>query len=374
MTMRESDEILAMVLDSADSFLAERHDKSRLRIGEITPELAVDSANWEQMAELGWLGIGLPEALGGAGLNVYCSAALCERFGRALLPEPFIASALMPAFLLAALPPSPECDRLATNLVDGEMALAIAWQESAGQLGIEEIETSLESGKLNGHKLFVPASLPEMICLVCAVEAGEPLLVSVAMDSPGITMTAMQMGDGSRMVDMVLDDVVPGAVIARGEVVRGALEVALYQAQLALAAQLAGLADGALSLSLEYLRTRVQFGQPIGTFQALQHRAVDLYTRVELAKATWRRAAALYQQAPQGAEAYAAISAAKAISIRAARDTAIAGVQFFGAMGFTEEADIGLYLRTALHWSSWLGNETVHRRNFQKYVYSVEAA
>ena len=361
----DADNILTMMLDSADCFLAERHDLARLRIGEIPSEAAVDARVWRQMVELGWIGLGLPEALGGAGLDLSFSAALCERLGRALLPEPFIACALLPGALLSACPPGEDRAQMAAALASGDRTFTLAWQESPGQIACESIATRLEDGRINGRKLFVPLTLPDTSWLVSAMEIGEPVIVAVAADAPGVTTKGRRMGDGGRTVDLVMDGTPAGAVLARGEAAIQALDEALCRARVALSAQLSGLAKGALELSLDYLRTRAQFGHQIGTFQALQHRAVDLYLGVELAKASWRTAARLQEQASGEAETIAAVSAAKAVASNAARDTCSAGVQFFGAMGFTEEADIGLYLRTALHWASWLGGETAHRERFR---------
>jgi alkylation response protein AidB-like acyl-CoA dehydrogenase len=373
--MNGGDEILAMLLDSAGSFLDERHDLARLRISDQLLGSAVDPIVWRQMAELGWLGLGLPEELGGTGLGLACAAALCEHFGRALLPEPFIASALMPGALLAACPASEGRDALAVALSSGTAVLTVAWQERIGQIDVSHFETAVRQQRLSGTKLFVPASLPDMSCLAIAVEAGEPVLVVVPIESPGVGVSARRMGDGGMSATLSFDEAaLAGPILARGVRASAALATALDQAQIALAAQLAGLADGALALSLDYLRTRVQFGRSIGTFQALQHRAVDLYAKVEMAKAGWRRAEVLHRSNPTAPATVAAISAAKAMSIRAARDTATAGIQFFGAMGFTEEADIGLYLRSALHWSSWLGNETAHRRRFHENTVGQAAA
>ena len=371
----EADDILAMILDSADAFLGERHGLSRLRIGAVPPESAVDTAIWRQMTELGWLGLGIAEAQGGAGLDLPCSGALCEHFGRALLPEPFIASALLPGALLTACPGSEERDRLLAALASGETSFTLAWQERAGQRGGDGSDTVLAHGAVTGRKLFVPLSLPDTMCLlVVAVEAGKLVIVTVPAGVPGVSARGYRMGDGGRMADLALDQAVAGAVLARGAQAESALDAALATATVALSAQLAGLAEGALALTLDYVRTRAQFGQPIGTFQAVQHRLVDLYLAVELAKASWRSAARLQERAPGTPATRAAISAAKAVANKAARDTANAGVQLFGAMGFTEEADIGLYLRTALHWASWLGGDSAHRRDFHAATQMRDAA
>jgi alkylation response protein AidB-like acyl-CoA dehydrogenase len=365
MITSESDEMLQMLLDSADAFLVDRHKIGRLRIGADPVDTIVDPAIWQQMAELGWLGLGLPESMGGAGLPFACAAALCERLGRSLFPEPLIAAGLMPGALLAACPVSPKRDELAAGLVSGATAQTVAWQEAPDRFPSDDYDTILSDSALTGRKMFVPLSLPQTTLLTVAREAGEPVLAAVPAESAGIEMRSFRMGDGSRSAELTLQQVlVTDPILVRGPTVSVALNEALNLGTLALAAQLSGLAEGALALSLDYLKTRNQFGKAIGAFQALQHRAVDLYLLVELAKASWRHAVQLNENLPGDQVTIAAISAAKITAIRAARATSQAGVQFFGAMGFTEEADIGLYLRSALQWGAWLGSESAHRRRF----------
>jgi alkylation response protein AidB-like acyl-CoA dehydrogenase len=361
----EASEMLEMLLDSADAFLKEEHSLDRLRIARQMSDTVVDRAMWSKMAQLGWLGMNLPEAMGGLGLHFECSASLCEKFGRTLLPEPYIGSAIIPATFLAHCPESEARDTLATGLIGGEAVLSIAWQEQAGIIAPGRIDTRLKDGVLNGSKLFAPLSLDGMTLLVLAQEAGEPVIVTVAADAEGIDRTFHRLGDGSRSADLQFRGVpIEGAPLVRGESALAALAAAIDAGTVAVAAQLTGLAKGALELSLDHLKTRNQFGKPIGSFQALQHDAVDLYLLVELAGSSWRRAVRLLDEEPGTANCRAAISAAKTAGNRAAQSSGRKGVQIFGAMGFTDEADIALYLRASLHLAGYLGTEIAHNRRF----------
>jgi alkylation response protein AidB-like acyl-CoA dehydrogenase len=375
MPANESDEVMQMLMDSADAFLADRHQLKRLRIGNSTPASAVDLSVWQTMVELGWLGLRVPEELSGAGLELRYTAALCEAFGMALLPEPFIAYGVMPAGFLAHCPAGAIRNQMLADFLSGQSRFSLAWQEAPGQLAPWPIVARRDaSGRLSGSKIFVPCSLPRTSFLVSVVDGDTPAVLALPADAEGLQIEPFRMGDGSLAGKLSLDGVVWKAeALVRGDAAVAALQAALDEATIALAAQLAGLAEGALALSLNYLKTRTQFGRPIGSFQALQHRAVDLYLAVELAKAAWRNAARLQGAEPGARATRMAISAAKATSAKAALNMGREGVQFFGAMGFTEEADIGLYLRSALQWSAWLGGEAAHGRNYFADLNSMAA-
>jgi alkylation response protein AidB-like acyl-CoA dehydrogenase len=376
MLVNEADEMMQMLVDSAASFLADKHERKRLRIGNLAPRSAVDTAVWQAIIDLGWLGLRVPESLDGAGLDFGYTAGLCETFGNALLPEPFIAYAVMPAGFLARCPDGDAKTRAVADFLSGHIRFSLAWQEEPGQLAPLSLTARRDaSGKLSGTKLFVPCSLPGTNYLVSVIDGATPAVLLLPSDTPGLKIEPFRLGDGSMAGTLSLDGLIcKAAPLASGDAAVAALQAALDEATIAIAAQLAGLAEGALALSVDYLKTRTQFGRLIGSFQALQHRATDLYLAVELAKATWRRAARLYDTQPGTDLTQMAISAAKVTSAKAARKVTKEGVQLFGAMGFTEEADIGLYLRSALQWSAWLGGEAAHGRRYLNNLLDRRAA
>jgi alkylation response protein AidB-like acyl-CoA dehydrogenase len=186
--------------------------------------------------------------------------------------------------------------------------------------------------------------------------------VAVAANADGVEIKDQAAGSGTvsevrfdRAPLMCAEPLLDGAAAAT------ALTRALDAGRVGLSAQLAGLAAGMLERTLAHVTRRVQFGRPIGSFQVIQHRCVDLYTAMRLADATWRDALRVYES---GDDTRIAISAAKARCADTAQRIGREAVQMHGAMGFTEDADIGPYLRAALYAYSWLGSPLLHRRRF----------
>jgi alkylation response protein AidB-like acyl-CoA dehydrogenase len=369
-----SDDTWPLLKDSAQSYLASRHDRKRLR-GRVSTGGGAQASIWRDMAELGWLTLTLPEVLGGSGLSLGSAASLCELLGAELVPEPIIACGIMPAALLAACQASETRQRLAQQLSAGAPSMTIAWQETVGQLHPDMLRTRLDSnGRLTGTKVFVPMPFDDATFIVHASSDQGPVLVAVGSDAPGISVYRRPTGDGTFTATLTFNgSPIDDEPLVEGESAGLALRQALDSGTIGLAAALAGLASGALDLTLQHMRTRVQFGRPIGEFQALQHRAVDLYIAVQLAKASWRAAAEGPSRRSSYRDDLMAISAAKARCSAAALSVSKASVQVHGALGFTEEADIGLYLRAAMYWASWLGTESLHRRRYWQLSQELRA-
>lgn len=362
------DEVQVMLLQSAADFLAGAHSLERLRHLRLQ-ETTFDANMWRTLAELGWVGMRLPESMGGAGLDVSHAAELAALFGAALLPAPFATAAVLPAALLTAAPACTVRDRFAAGFADGSLVLGVAWQEQFGQLKPAWGETRFIEGNgrifLHGHKILVDSGAE--IWLVSGVRGATPLVAAVAAGSAGVARTAQRMADGSVVLALTFDGVVVDreAILLQGQDAQDALSAGLNEARLVLAAQLAGMAQGALDLARTYIKERVQFGQTIASFQAIRHRFVDLDLQRRLAFASWRHAAR--QCGTPGAAV--AISAAKARCSEAAVLIARSAVQLHGAMGYTEEANVGLFLRAALTSASALGNADVHRRSFAEQTF-----
>ena len=368
--VRRSDEqtdLIALLKDSATGFLATGHEFARLRALRETPA-GFDHDMLRRMAAMGWLGLRVPEAGGGAGLGIEVAAALAEVFGKVLLPEPFILCAVMPAALLADVTEGAQRTALLSGIASGELVVAPALFERLDQIDPLPITTRLDprgnAFVLNGTKLFVLSAVDRY--LVGAQCGGETVLVAVAADATGITRSERRMTDGTMACDIAFADVAVGddAILERGAVAEVALAGAINEGVLAASAQLCGIAAGAMDIALAYLRQREQFGRPIGSFQALQHRAVDLLLQIELAGAAWRNAARRYADDPGAEASLAAVSAAKARCSDVALLVSRASIQFHGAIGFTDEADIGFFLKAAMRFAPMLGNASRHRHRF----------
>lgn len=361
----QSDDIVALLTESAAAFITERYGSQPLRLTIEEPR-NVDRGLWAEMAGLGWLGLALPESLGGLGMGMREAAAIAEIMGRQAVAEPFVAAAVMPSVLLSRCDAqSPLAQRLAAALAGGESLVTVAWQESAGTLEPRTPTTRLDGGKVTGSKCFVPVVEDDALLLVTAAAGQDTVVVAVAANAPGVRY--QRHAGGSMAVATVhFDgaDILDNAPLLRGAAATAALQATLEAGRVATAAQLTGIAAGVITNTVAYVNDRVQFDRPIGSFQTIQHRCVDNHVMTMLAGAAWRNAQRAFDIDPLAATTQSAISAAKARSSDAAMQACKGSVQMHGAMGFTEEGGVGVYLRAAMQLSTWLGNSTAHRRRF----------
>jgi alkylation response protein AidB-like acyl-CoA dehydrogenase len=327
----------------------------------------LDRAAWRKAAEQGWPGLLVAEEHGGAGMGLAAMAALMEEIGRALSPLPLAAVALAGGVLRHA-PPSPLTRRLLAGLASGDVVLALAWQERPDTIDPLAIETRAavkgKAAKLNGVKRYVAGADGADGFIVAALAGDRLNLYWLDAGGDGLDMSYDRLADGSLAATLRLTDAAAGAeslIAADGAAV---LAQALDEATVMASAELLGVMRQALDLTLAYLRTRVQFGKPIGAFQALQHRAVDLFVLGEISRAALDGALAALDADPPAAERAAAASRAKSRCSDAALRITQQAVQLHGAIGFTDECDVGLYLNRALVLSAWLGNGAMHRRRY----------
>lgn len=361
----QSDDIAGLLVESATAFITENYGSRHPRFDIETPQ-KVDRTLWGEMADLGWLGLALPETLDGLGMGMREAALLAEAMGRQAVPEPFVAAAIMPSVLLGHCDPSsPVARRLAETTAGGEALVTLAWQEAAGEFDTGLPATRLEANSLTGSKCFVPAVEDDSLLLVTALDGDQLAIVGVAADAPGLSYR--RHAGGSMSFAEVAFDATPildGAVLLRGATAEAALRAAIEAGRVTASAQLCGIAEGVLEKTVAYVNERHQFDRPIGSFQAIQHRCVDHKVANLMAGAAWRNAQRAFDAAPLSPETQAAISAAKARCGDAAMAACKGAVQMHGAMGFTEEGGVGIYLRAAMQFANWLGNATAHRRRF----------
>ena len=332
-------ESLRLIRDSAAA-VAPRGDLRRIRALRFT-DPGYDRAVLRQMGEMGWIGLRVPEGQGGAGLGMAELCVVAEEMGASLAPEPLVACAIAAEML-----PSP-------GLMAGEVATVLAWQERPDALGAPP-ETVFVGGRMTGRKLFVPVA----DSFVVTTQAG---LVLVTRDAPGLTLDIVRMQDGGSVATLDLDGT-PGTALP------GDATGALEDATLATAAMLLGVMEQAFALTLDFLKTRQQFGKPIGSFQALQHKAADLKLQLELTRASVEAAAATVDAAPPLAVRQAAVSRAKARAATAAMLVTRQAVQLHGGVGYTDEYDVGLFLRRAMVLSNQYGSAAAHRARFARLV------
>ena len=366
-----SDDTLRMLRESAADFA--RLDAARVRRLRGTAP-GFEREVWRQLADMGWLGVLIPEEHGGLGLGLHAAVIIAEQFGRALYPEPYSASAVAATLALLHGDNTELQRRLLPQLASGELVAGLAWQDERGGLELEQCAVTVgeQGGRpvLAGSSRF--ASVPGADGFIVAARSAQGLeLHWVERTAAGLACEPEARADGSASARLHFAAVAAPATarVASAASARAALQLALDHATLAASAELLGLMDCALAMTLDYLRTRVQFGKPIGSFQALQHRAVDMYIQKELSRATLAAAVALADD-PGCTPALrtAAASSAKSRTSQAALAICKEALQMHGAIGYTDEYDLGLYFNRALVLSAWLGNASAHRSRYATLV------
>lgn len=357
-----------MLADSVDDFV--RGEATIPRVRALLEQGECFSREvWGQLAELGWLGIQVPETAGGLELGPAELAIVAEGLGRARLPEPFTEVAGFTAAVLRAGDNAELRDTLLADLASGASIPAVAWQEDAEQFNPARVATEVSHTAggpvLTGRKrLVVPAQADDFIISASSTEG--VALYRVAADAEGVEAEHHTQVDGSRVADLRLRSVPVGDadLVASPGCGLEALKIGLAWGQVFASAELLGLSERLLDMTRDYLSTRKQFDQPLSGFQVLRHRMVDLYIQIQLMRAALRQALRVLERGGDTAEAELAASRAKARASAAAMTVARQAVQLHGAIGYTEEADVGVHLHRVVTLSTWLGNAAWHRRRY----------
>jgi alkylation response protein AidB-like acyl-CoA dehydrogenase len=357
--LNESQEFLR---DSARKFLAGECPMTEVR-RLMETDTAFDPALWAKLAEQGYTGIIFPEEFGGVGLGIVELILLTEEAGRALLPGPFFSTVVMAGSLLDALATKDQKKKYLAPICRGEARAAVAFLEPEGGWDLSDVRLTAVNERLQGEKLFVPdAAIADWILVVA--ENGVFLVDSKA---PGTRVAPMQGMDLTRKLYSVQFDNTPAEKI--GETAGLARPRAI--ATVALAAELVGGMQRTLDITVEYAKTRQQFGKPIGIFQAVQHQCADMYLETESARsAVYYAAWALQHHAPDAA---AAVSIAKLYASDASRTVGNRGLQVHGGMGFTWENDVHLYYRRAKASETMFGDAAFHRERLASLTIHAEA-
>jgi alkylation response protein AidB-like acyl-CoA dehydrogenase len=348
-----------LLRDSAAKFIAAAGPKVARGFRQRDPSFAPERLR--QAGDLGWLGILVPPAADGLGLGLTELALVLEQAGRGLVCEPIGLAAISAAALAQGYAPHP----MLKNAMTGTALVVPALQESAhGSDPLEPRTQAAEAGgsvRLTGTKTFVCADGADGF-LVSAGGRDGPALYYVARHAPGSSLSTTQTVDGRKLATLDLKDA-PADLIPSRQSSRSAVEAVTDLALIALSAELLGVMEKAQEITFDYLRIRKQFGKPIGSFQALQHQAVNIYIRTETTRSL------LYQVAANNDPYRIDPALAAAVKAKASEDAMVvveACIQLHGAIGFTDEHDIGLYLKRALLLSSLFGNAAAQRRRYAK--------
>lgn len=341
-------ESIRMIRDSAAAVAPPGGGLKRIRELRFK-DPGFDAGVFRQMGELGWIGLRVPEAAGGAGLGVSEMCALAEELGAGLVPEPLIPCALSAALLAAA--PGGDGGGHLPRLLAGEAVTLTAWQERADTLEVP--------GTPDAPRKFLPMAAGAELFLIPVREGGR--LALYAQPAAGAELTIERTQDGGNY-GTLRPDLQAATKIA--DDVGAALAGALDEAALVTGAYLLGGMERAFAMTLEYLKTRQQFGRIIGTFQALQHRAADLKMQIALTRASVEAAAAALDAGATGDARRAVVSRAKARAAEASMLVTRQCIQLHGGIGYTDDYDVGLFLRKAMVLANQYGSAALHRRRF----------
>lgn len=369
-----ADDTIALVGAAVDAFATP--DAQRTRRSRDLHE-GFEAAVWQEFARLGWLSASLPEARGGLGLGMAATARIAQRLGYAGYFEPYVTAGAMPLAALVTCGGS-EAARLIDAIIAGRTLVTIAWQPPDGRFGTDDtavVATARADGlALDGECRFV--SVPQaQAFIVSARRDGVPLLAIIDADQRGVTLQRERAADGSSLARIGLRGVYAARVLAEGPEANVALDQAVRVGIVATAAELLGVMERALELTLAYVKERRQFGQPIGAFQVLQHRAVDMWIQQELTRAALRSAVARCGETTAPATLQdAAASGVKARASQAALYVCGQAVQLHGAIGFTDEYPLGHYVNRALVLAARFGSAAQHRRRFARLMKPMPGA
>jgi len=330
-----------LVRDQVRDLLSRESSYDGLR-RTIEAGLPWNEALWRQLGDLGFLGAGIPDDHGGAGLGPFEVALLAREIGRAVAPVPFISSAVAAEAMLMAGTPTQQA-RWLPGLASGDVVGCIAWTEGNTAPDASLLEATLVAGRLNGHKTAVADSAVAHICIVAARVDGEPGLALVELDQAGVTRRALRSIDQLRRFEaLAFEDAVAEPMNALGG--PEALAELLDRAAIYQAFEQVGGAEAALQMACDYTRQRFMFGRPLASYQAIKHRLADDFAEIELASCNALQAARLLADGkPVAAAAATARIGASSAYERIARDN----LQFHGGIGFTWEADCHFHYRRA---------------------------
>jgi alkylation response protein AidB-like acyl-CoA dehydrogenase len=343
-----------LLRDSAAKFIAAAGPKvaraSRGRPPSFTP------GRLRQVGELGWLGMLVPSSADGPALGLTELALVLEQAGRGLVCEPIGLAIIAAAALAQGHAPHP----ILRRALRGDALVVPALQESAHDLlALRTLATGDRAPRLTGTKMSVCADGADGF-LVSARSSDGPALYYVPRDGVGVSVATAPTVDGRTLATVELKDA-PADLVPARQSSRSAVEALTDLALIALSAELLGVMEGAQELTFEYLRVRKQFDKQIGSFQALQHKAVDVYIKTETVRSL------LYQVAAANDPYRIDPELAVAVKAKASEDALVVTqtcIQLHGAIGFTDEHDIGLYLKRAMLLSSLFGNAAAQRRRY----------
>ncbi|HTA57884.1 MAG TPA: acyl-CoA dehydrogenase family protein [Candidatus Baltobacteraceae bacterium] len=352
--LTESQEFLK---NSARQFFAGECPRAEMR-RLMETDTAYDATLWSKLAEQGYTGIIFPEAYGGVGLGKVELMLLMEEAGRALLPGPFFSTVVLAGSVLDAVGTPGHKKKYLDPICKGEVRSTVAILEAGASWNLGDVRLSATNGNLTGEKLFVSdAAVADFLIVV----TGNGVFV-VDSKARGLKITPMSGMDRTRKLYAVEFNNTPAEELGSLSNLPRAFDIATA----ALAAELVGGMQRTLDITVEYAKTRKQFGKPIGIFQAIQHQCADMYLETESSRSAVYYAGWALEES--SSDATVAVSIAKMYCSDAARTVGNRGIQIHGGMGFTWENDLHLYYRRAKASETAFGDATFHRERIASMV------
>ncbi len=370
------DEVISMLRESIERYGGEHYDFAQ-RWTALESARGYSEQAWSDYARFGWLALRLPPEQGGIGADPHATAPLMESVGARLLMEPILASAIIATGLLLRRASAEQQSGRLSKLADGSLVLAFAHQEALNAFSEEAVACSFDGGTLSGAKLAVLHGdcADELIVSARDRKRGNAVsLYFVDGAEPGVRRQSFRLVDGRAAANIYLNAARAEPLAAEGgtDAATCAIAAALDEAAVALCAEGVGAIRAINAATNQYLKTRKQFGRPLGANQALQHRLVEMFVLEQEARAL--TFAAQRELADSPAACTRLISGARAFICSAARKIAAEAVQMHGGMGVSDELDISHYYRRVMVLVTLFGNREFHLARFAESCKAGDAA
>jgi alkylation response protein AidB-like acyl-CoA dehydrogenase len=350
----------SMLRDAAKSWVQEKSPVTAFRkMRDSGADLGYDAAAWNEMAEMGWAGVIIPEEYGGSNFGYLSMGLILEETGRTLTASPLLASGLAAASALILGGSDAQKSEWLPKIAEGAVVATLAVDEGPHHAP-DKVATTFKDGKLTGKKTFVLEGMAAGIIIVSGKGPDGIGLYLVKADDKGVTRQRLALADSRGAANISFDAAAAEPLTGGAEL----LEKVLDRARAGIAAEMLGSALQAFETTLDYLKVRVQFGQVIGSFQALQHRAAKMFTDLELSRSAVEAAlAAIDADSPDVPEL---VSLAKAKMGDTFHLVSNEMVQMHGGIGMTDAHDAGFYLKRARAAEAAFGNQAFHRDRYAR--------
>ena len=360
--------------DTAKDFAQERTPVTHFRsLRDNKDENLWDKDIWQEMVNLGWSGILIPEEFGGSDFGVAGISVILQECGKTLTPSPLFSTGVLGAYAISNFGTQEQKEKYLPKIVSGEITTALAVDESSHHDPCKTIFKAEQKGSdflLNGKKTFVIDGASADVLIILARTSGNSgdlaglTLFIVESNVDGIKKIKLDMADSRNYANIEFNDVecsnksILGALESGGETVERILDIG----RIAMSAEMLGNAESAFETTIDYLKQRKQFGVLIGTFQALQHRAAEMFCEIELTKSAVM--AAIHGADENSNELQRLSSLAKTIAGETLNLVSNEAIQMHGGIGVTDEYDLGFFIKRSRVAEQIFGSSTYHTERY----------